>query len=77
MKCGYCGKELSAAMQERDRLLEVLRQVDTECRFCAHSGLIPSECADYCNQCITPCPCYDCREQSNWKWKGFEGAENG
>ena len=78
MKCGYCGKELSAALQERDRLIEALRQVDVECRYCAHADFDPPNCVDNCEDCRAPCPCRTCEERSNWKWKGFgEGGGDG
>ncbi|MBQ8264139.1 MAG: hypothetical protein IJY96_05115 [Oscillospiraceae bacterium] len=79
MRCDYCGKELSAALQERDRLLEALKMADVECRYCAHANkLLGEECLDCvadCSECLNPCPCLSCENQSNWEWVGFGGED--
>ena len=72
MKCGNVGPELSAALQERDRLLEALRCADVDCRYCAHSYIDPSQCLEYCKDCLHKCPCFSCRDNSNWKWAGYK-----
>lgn len=72
MKRGNVSPELSAALQERDRLLEALKQADGECRFCAYADIDPSECVDYCRDCQDKCPCFYCVDNSEWKWCGFK-----
>ena len=38
------------------------------CDICKHN-VVHDECEDCCT-CKLDCPCRDCREGSNWKWRG-------
>lgn len=77
------GMQMAAARQflcqEAGAMLAVLQVVDTDCQFCAYAGAT-APCRekeeDYvCKQCGFPqCHCYNCTNNSNYKWCGAEEA---
>ena len=69
----------SVLSKEAGVLLQALKNVDVDCRFCARANLeLP--CADetpipICKQCQrTECPCFGCMGNSGYRWCGAEEA---
>lgn len=69
----------SILSKEAGVMLQVLKEVDADCTFCARAGMeLP--CADetpivLCRECQRmDCPCYGCIENSQYRWCGAEEA---
>ena len=65
-------KQLAATQQRADRLLADLKESHT-CAACIHVDTIP-DCECECLNCEITCPCAGCRDSSNFKWRGDNGA---
>ena len=70
-------------VREREALLADLREADrVDCCHCAYyipAGTCASMCDDVdldCALCKGACPCKNCVDMSNWKWRGLGAPEN-
>lgn len=67
------GKRLAAALQRADRLLLDLKATQS-CSPCVHADIMV-DCEGECLACKLECPCRECRDSSNFKWKGDSDAQ--
>lgn len=82
------GREMPPGMQmlaagkiienEAAVMLQVLQEVDVDCRFCKHTYFNPP-CAEEplfieCGKCQYTCPCRGCHENSKYEWCGATEA---
>ena len=73
----YCAEDLVIALKKVERLQaaydglvadmkqNAIRDVCDICKY----NTVHDECED-CFSCKRNCPCRECREGSNWKWRG-------
>lgn len=73
-------QEFEQLAAERDALLKALKEKDAECECCANADRLEQmdtrEEMDFdCDACKADCRCRDCRNNSNWEWRGIQPAE--
>lgn len=75
----YCAEDLVIALKKVERLQAAYdglvadmkkNAIRDVCDICKYNAL-HDDCED-CFSCKKNCPCRECREGSNWKWRGEE-----
>ena len=69
----------SILSKEAGVMLQVLKEVDADCQFCARAGMEQPCAAEtpipLCKDCQrTECPCFGCVDNSGYRWCGAEEA---
>lgn len=67
-KCDAVLEELAQVKAERDAAVKCLEDAHA-CETCEHMDTHP-ECEVDCLRCKEDCQCRECRDGSNFKWKG-------
>ena len=77
------GMQMAAAKEflcnEAGAMLAVLKEVDTECRFCVNARTenpcVDSAPENWCPECsYTQCECHGCKNNSKYRWCGAAEA---
>lgn len=69
-------RQLDATTAKFDAALADMRLAGDEhdlCVVCAHVDTPAGRCDEAyneCKDCVNPCTCKDCRDGSNWEWRG-------
>lgn len=64
-------EEIKQLKSEKKALLSDLRKVDRECECCKEANRTMAHCEVDCNLCKRKCKCFECRNNSNWSWRGI------